>query len=43
MEKRKILETKDRNNEDLKIYNKDINNVIKKFAKLQRNGKYCNS
>lgn len=33
MEKREISERKDRNNGDLWIYNKDVNDAIKEFAR----------
>ena len=40
MKTRKILERKDRDNDDSWIYDEDVNNAIKKFARVQKDSKY---
>lgn len=43
VEKSEIPERKDRNDGDLWMYDEDVNNTIKKFARAQRDSKYYNS
>lgn len=38
-----MSERQDRNDEDLWLYDKDVNNAIKKFARTQKDSKYYNN
>lgn len=40
---KKNLQKKYKGDNNLWIYNKDVNNIIKEFAKVQRDSKYNNS
>lgn len=43
MEKREFSERKDRGDGDLWMYDEDVSDAIKEFARVQRDNKYYNS